>query len=183
MFINVMKFFLQLFVLVYKIRFRMNDVKNVSIFVCRFLDTIIYLALETLGIIIVCDTIICLTLKSPEIIISCNVVKMSICKFTKINSQGFVLFIQIYIKIQHVFWWCLFSILGNRIGDVMVSMLASTAVGRVFEPQSCQTKDYKVDMCCFFAKHAALRRKSNDWLARNQDNMSEWGDMFVVSVS
>jgi hypothetical protein len=53
----------------------MNDVKNVSIFVCRFLDTIIYLALETLGIIIVYDTIICLTLKSPGIIISCNVVE------------------------------------------------------------------------------------------------------------
>ncbi len=25
----------------------------------------------------------------------------------------------------------------------------------------------------------ALRRKNKDWLARNQDNMSEWGDMSV----
>ena len=36
------------------------------------------------------------------------------------------------------------------------------------------------------AKHAALRRKDNDWLARNQDNVSEWGDMSIhelVSVS
>jgi hypothetical protein len=24
----------------------------------------------------------------------------------------------------------------------------------------------------------ALRRKNNDWLARNQDNVSKWGDMF-----
>jgi hypothetical protein len=32
-------------------------------------------------------------------------------------------------------------------------------------------------MCYFSSKHAALRRKSKDWLARNQDNVSEWGDM------
>jgi hypothetical protein len=34
-------------------------------------------------------------------------------------------------------------------------------------------------MCCFSAKHAALRRKSKDWLARNQDNVSEWVDMSI----
>jgi hypothetical protein len=39
------------------------------------------------------------------------------------------------------------------------------------------TKDYKIGICCFFAKHAALRRKGKDWLARNQDNVSEWGDL------
>jgi hypothetical protein len=27
--------------------------------------------------------------------------------------------------------------------------------------------------------HAALRRKSNDWLTQNQDNVSEWGDMSI----
>jgi hypothetical protein len=32
-------------------------------------------------------------------------------------------------------------------------------------------------MCCFSAKYAARRRKSKDWLARNQDNVSEWGYM------
>ena len=31
--------------------------------------------------------------------------------------------------------------------------------------------------CCFSAKHAALRRKIIDWLARNQDTESEWSDM------
>ena len=59
----------------------------------------------------------------------------------------------------------------------MVSMLASSAVDRGFEPQSGHTKDYKIDICCFSGKHAALRRKSKDWLARNQDNVSEWGYM------
>ena len=66
----------------------------------------------------------------------------------------------------------------NRIGGVMVSVLASSAVDRGFDPRSGQTKDYKFGICCFSAKHTALRRKSNlDWLVRNQNNMSEWCDM------
>ena len=65
----------------------------------------------------------------------------------------------------------------NRIGAVMDSVLVSSAVDRGFEPRSCQTKDYVIGICCFSAKHAALRRKSKDWLAQNQDNVSEWGDM------
>jgi hypothetical protein len=59
----------------------------------------------------------------------------------------------------------------------MVSVLASSAVDRGFEPLSGQTKDYKIGICCFSAKHAALNRKSKDWLARNQNNVSEWSDM------
>jgi hypothetical protein len=55
----------------------------------------------------------------------------------------------------------------------MVSMLSSTAVDRGFEPQSGQTKDYKIGICCFPAKHTALRRKSKDWVAQNQDNVYE----------
>jgi hypothetical protein len=30
------------------------------------------------------------------------------------------------------------------------------------------TKDYKIGICCFSAKHAALRRKSKECLARNE---------------
>jgi hypothetical protein len=41
-----------------------------------------------------------------------------------------------------------------------------------FEPQSGQFKDYKTGICCFSAKHAALRRKSKNGLARNQDIVS-----------
>jgi hypothetical protein len=61
----------------------------------------------------------------------------------------------------------------------MVRMLASSAVDLHFEPRSGLTKDYEMGICCFCAKHAALRRKSKDWLARNQDNVSEWGDMSI----
>ena len=59
----------------------------------------------------------------------------------------------------------------------MVTVLASRAVDRGFEPRSGQTKDYTIGMCCFSTKHAALRRKIKDWLIRNQNNVSEWSDM------
>jgi hypothetical protein len=64
--------------------------------------------------------------------------------------------------------------LRNRIGDVMVSVLASSVVDCGSESRSGQTKDYTIGICCFSAKHAALRRKSKD-----QDNASEWGDMSI----
>jgi hypothetical protein len=54
----------------------------------------------------------------------------------------------------------------ERIGGVMVSVLASSAVDCEFEAQLDRTKDYKIGIC---AKYATLRRKSKGWLARNQD--------------
>jgi hypothetical protein len=42
-----------------------------------------------------------------------------------------------------------------------------------------QAKDNKIGICCFCAKHTVLRKKSEDWLARNQDYVSEWGDMTI----
>jgi hypothetical protein len=66
-------------------------------------------------------------------------------------------------------------------------LLALRVVEHGHEPQSGQTKDYKICICCFSAKHAVLRRKSKDWLTWNQNNGSEWSDMSiprtVVSVS
>jgi hypothetical protein len=59
----------------------------------------------------------------------------------------------------------------------MVSVLASSAIYRGFKPRSGQTKDYTIGICCFSAKHAALRRKSKDWFARNQNNVFEWSDI------
>ena len=49
----------------------------------------------------------------------------------------------------------------------MVSVLASSEVDRGFDR----------GIYSFSAKHAALRSKSKDWLARNQNNVSEWIDM------
>ena len=49
-----------------------------------------------------------------------------------------------------------------------------------FEHMSVQTKDYGIHIYCFSAKHTALRRKSKDWLPRNQDNVSEWIDIATI---
>jgi hypothetical protein len=65
---------------------------------------------------------------------------------------------------------------------VMVSVLASSAAECGFDPWSGRTKDYEIGICCFSAKHAALRRKSKDWLARNQDNVSECGNMSICGL-
>jgi len=58
-------------------------------------------------------------------------------------------------------------------------MLAcSTRVCKIvgFSPVS-HIKDSETDICCISAKHATLRSKNKDWLAKNPDNVSEWGDM------
>ena len=68
------------------------------------------------------------------------------------------------------------------IGGVMVSVLVLSAVDRGFEPRSGQTNNYKIGICCFSAKHAALRRKCKDRLPRNRNNMSDCGDMSILGL-
>jgi hypothetical protein len=53
----------------------------------------------------------------------------------------------------------------------MVSVLASDVVDR--GQRSDQIKDCRIGIFCFFTKHIALRSRSRDWLAQNQDNVSE----------
>jgi hypothetical protein len=62
---------------------------------------------------------------------------------------------------------------GNLIDCVMVRVLSSSAVDCGLESPSGQNKVFKIGICCFSAKYALIRRKSKDWLAWNQDNMSE----------
>jgi hypothetical protein len=83
---------------------------------------------------------------------------------------------------SYIAWMSYYSIHHNRIGGVIVVVLASSAVDRGFEPQSGQTKNYKIGICCFSAKQPALRRKSKDWLARNQNNVSQLGNMSPRTV-
>jgi hypothetical protein len=65
----------------------------------------------------------------------------------------------------------------NLNGGVIVGVLASSGRLCGFEPRSGQTKEYEFGICCFSAKHTALRRKCKDWLARNQDHVSKWKDI------
>ena len=67
--------------------------------------------------------------------------------------------------------------IGKCIGSIMVSVLASSAIDCGYELRSCQTKEYTIGICCFSAKNAALRRKSKDWLVRNQNNVSDGSDI------
>ena len=62
----------------------------------------------------------------------------------------------IYVKCYIVLLINVIYVYGNRIRGVMVSVLASNAIDRGFEPQSGHTKDYNTGICCFSAKHAAL---------------------------
>jgi hypothetical protein len=53
-------------------------------------------------------------------------------------------------------------ILLNRIGGVIVSVLASSVVDHRFD-RSGQTNDYKIGICCFSAKHASsLKQQFTD---------------------
>ena len=61
------------------------------------------------------------------------------------------------------------NIIINSISGVMVSVLAMSVINRGVEPSLGQTKDYKLGICCFSAKHVSL---SKDCLARNQDIVS-----------
>jgi hypothetical protein len=70
-------------------------------------------------------------------------------------------------------------ILNERIGCVMVSVLACSVVDCGFEPRSGQTKEYKICMCCLSAKHDALRRKSKEWLDRNHNTVPDLSDMSI----
>jgi hypothetical protein len=56
-----------------------------------------------------------------------------------------------------------------------VTVLSSSVVDRGIELRS----DYIIGICCFPAKHVALRTTSYEWLARNQDNMSDWDCMSI----
>ena len=61
----------------------------------------------------------------------------------------------------------------------MVSVITASALDSGFEPWSDKSKDYKIGICCLFAKNAALKNKSKDWLASNQNSVFEW----TVSVN
>ena len=61
------------------------------------------------------------------------------------------------------------------IGGVMVSVLASSVVVYWFDPWLDQVKYYEICICYFSAKHGALRLKSKDWYVSEWGNMSTYG--------
>jgi hypothetical protein len=47
-----------------------------------------------------------------------------------------------------------------------------------YSPDQVKTKTITL-FCCFTAKHASLMSKIKDWLAKNQDNISEWSEIYT----
>jgi len=69
-------------------------------------------------------------------------------------------------------WWC--NGQQDRLEWDRSLVLVSVA--------SNQRKYYEIGICCLSTKHAALRSKNKDWLARNHDNVSEWSDIFICGL-
>jgi len=65
---------------------------------------------------------------------------------------------------------------------VVFASSAVDHVDHVLESTLGQNKDCKITICCFSAKHAALRRKNKYWIGRNQENVSEWSDMSTCGL-
>ena len=84
--------------------------------------------------------------------------------------------------IQPISMYDWLSFIGDCIGGIKVRVLASSVVDSRIETQSGQTNDYKIGICCFSAKHAALRSRSNDWLTRNQDDVFEWKHISIFRL-
>ena len=72
---------------------------------------------------------------------------------------------------------------GNEYVDHVVTFIYLFHCQRArLESQSGKIKDYTIGISYFSAKHAAIRRKKKDWLTRNQDNVSEWDNMYIRGI-
>ena len=58
----------------------------------------------------------------------------------------------------------------------MVS-LARLECGRSLVRVPVGSNQRLIGICCFFAKHPTERRKNEEWLSLNQENVSKWSNM------
>ena len=78
-----------------------------------------------------------------------------------------------YMYILYLYIICHLVLSPHCYHPILITTSVSVlAVDRWVESRSGQTKDYEIRICCFSAKHAALRSKSKDWSVRNQNNVS-----------
>ena len=107
---------------------------------------------------------ICLWVMWATLVLSCNVKTNATMVFTILR--------RFELAITNI--WLHY--MNQPYRDEMVSVLDSSAVK--LDSSSGRVKpDYKIGICCFSAKHAALRSKIKYGFARNQNNVSEWSDM------
>ena len=67
------------------------------------------------------------------------------------------------------------SYMTTSYGVMVVYSPAECGKAWFWDPVRVKPK-IEIGICCFFAKQAALRSKSKDWLALNQDNVFKWRD-------
>ena len=79
----------------------------------------------------------------------------------KAENSMFTVFL-LFLSAYQVILIITHSFIPSYIGGVMVSMVTSSVVDHGLEPRLGQTKDYNIGICCFSAKHTALRKKSKD---------------------
>jgi hypothetical protein len=100
---------------------------------------------------------------------------------------GKIVHMLLFIVLSFVlyFWntetWHIFS--ENRIGGVIVSMLAASVIYRGFAPRLCQAKDYEIGICCFSArsiKEKELVGSESEYCVRVERHVYPWT---FVSVS
>ena len=94
--------------------------------------------------------------------------KFNIVLHCVINTFPYCLVPEVFTDYVH-----LFAGFEYRIGGVMFRVLTSSAVDRGFKPKTIKFLFVTSPLS------TALRRKSKYGLARNQDNVSEWGYMFI----
>ena len=68
------------------------------------------------------------------------------------------------------------SVLHARLRNKCSSLNSDLFKSKLVPSASCSC-EYRIGICCFSSKNAALRGKSKDWLARNQNNVSEWSEI------
>jgi hypothetical protein len=91
-----------------------------------------------------------------------------------VHTTGSTWYIVLYQDTLYVMGMYYYKVLTCNMIFILDCMLTSSAGDRGFEPQSDQTKDYKISIFCFSVKYTVLRSTSKDWLAQNQDNVFQW---------
>ena len=122
------------------------------------------------------DTVTVLLMESFVITVTVQIVPIILC----MRKNGREPLSLVWIGIQWPFIQRLVMKINNSyLFDITLFAIQLFRVSFLvkFEPQSGQTKNYKIGICCFSAKHAALQSKSKDWLDQNRDKMlCQWSD-------
>ena len=84
---------------------------------------------------------------------------------------------------EKIISWLCMNIKTHRLDGEVISMVSSSAVDCAFDRCSSETKEYKIGIWCFSAKHKSLMRKSRLVGSVSKGSELSTHGMSVVSVS